>query len=100
MIIGITGRDEEGRIVDGVHAQTRRALERIEAVLAEHGLNRQALVRLRVYMTDIGDWPVVKELIDEFLDEDWPPAVAMAVTALVDPAMKVELEADAAASRK
>jgi 2-iminobutanoate/2-iminopropanoate deaminase len=98
LVIGMVGRDRDGRVVDGVAAQTLRALERIEEVLADHGLDRRALVRLRVFLTDIGDWPEVRDVIEEFLGGTWPPAIAMAVSALVEPAMKVELEADASAS--
>jgi enamine deaminase RidA (YjgF/YER057c/UK114 family) len=94
----MVGRAPDGRVVEGVRAQTLRSLERIEEVLAEYGLDRRALVRLRVFMTDIGDWPVVRETIEEFFDGTWPPAVAIAVTALVEPTMLVELEADASAA--
>jgi enamine deaminase RidA (YjgF/YER057c/UK114 family) len=96
-VVGMVGRDASGVVVEGVTAQTRRALERIEEALAEHGRDRHALVRLRVYLTEIGDWPAVRDEITSFLGEDWPPAAVVQVQALVEPSMKVELEVDAAA---
>jgi enamine deaminase RidA (YjgF/YER057c/UK114 family) len=96
-VVGMVGRDAGGAIVEGVVPQTRRALERIEEALAEHGRDRHSLVRLRVYLTDIADWPAVRDEITLFLGEEWPPAAVVQVQALVDPAMKVELEVDAAA---
>jgi enamine deaminase RidA (YjgF/YER057c/UK114 family) len=97
LVIGMIGQDEGGRIVDGVTAQTSVALKRVEAVLAEHGTDRTGIVRLRAFVTDIREWPAAREVIREFFDGDAPPATAMAVTGLVEPAVKVELEVDAAA---
>jgi len=96
--MGMVGRDRStGEVVAGVVPQTRRSLERVEEALTEHELDRSSLVRLRVYLTNIGDWPAVRDEITAFLGNDWPPALVVAVSALVEPAMKVEIEADAAA---
>ncbi len=97
IVMGMVGRDAQGVVVSGVAAQTRRSLERVEEALAAYGLDRRALVRLRIYLTDIGDWPVVRDEITAFVGNEWPPAVVVAVSALVEPSMKIEIEADAAA---
>jgi enamine deaminase RidA (YjgF/YER057c/UK114 family) len=97
MVVGMVGRDEDGRIVEGVVAQTTRALVRVSEALQEHGCDLADVCRLRVYVTDIADWGAVADEITRHLGPEWPPAVAMQVVALVDPAMKVEIEVDAAA---
>jgi 2-iminobutanoate/2-iminopropanoate deaminase len=95
-VMGMVGWDANGEVVEGVAAQARCSLERIEEALAEHGLNRAALVRLRVYLTDINDWPTVREEMTRFLGDEWPPTVVVAIAALAKPSMKIEIESDAA----
>lgn len=95
--MGMVGRSPAGEVVDGVVAQTRRSLERLEEALAEHGIERASLVRLRVYLTNMSDWPAVRDEITAFLGDEWPPAVVVGVSALVEASMHIEIEADAAA---
>jgi enamine deaminase RidA (YjgF/YER057c/UK114 family) len=99
-VIGMIGRTDEGEIVDGVVPQTRLALSRIENVLAEHGIDRNAIVRLRAFVVDIREWPQAREVIREFFAGDAPPATAMSVTGLVEPAVRVEIEVDAAVAEE
>jgi 2-iminobutanoate/2-iminopropanoate deaminase len=96
-VIGMIGRDHEDRVADGIVAQTRFALERIEALLTEQGVDRKAIVRIRFFLTDIGEWPSARTVIEEFFADDVPPAVALAVVALAQPNMKIEIEAEATA---
>lgn len=95
-VAGMTGRDESGAVVAGAAAQARRALERMEVVLAEHGLDRGALVRLRVFITAADDWPAIRDVVSEFTGGEWPPSTVVVVAALVDPSMRVEIESEAA----
>lgn len=97
LVMGMVGRDADGRVVPGVGPQTRRALERVEEALSGEELDRGAVARLRVYLTDIDDWPVARDEITAFLGEEWPPAVVVQVQALVEPSMKVEIEVEATA---
>jgi enamine deaminase RidA (YjgF/YER057c/UK114 family) len=97
LVMGMVGRDRDGQVVSGVGPQTRRALERVEEALRGEGVDRRAVARLRVYLTDIGDWPVARDEITAFVGEDWPPAVVVQVQALVEPSMKVEIEVEATA---
>jgi enamine deaminase RidA (YjgF/YER057c/UK114 family) len=98
LLAGIVGRDANGQLVAGIVGQTEFALQRIEAVLAEHNLKRDAIGRIRVYLTRLSDWEEVKQILEHFFAGDWPPAVVIVVSALVDPAMKVEIEVDAIAT--
>ena len=95
-LAGVVGRGADGDVVrGGVMAQLRAALERIEQVLAEVGRDRTDLLRLRVYLTDVDDWPQVKEDLLAFFDGTVPPCTVLAVAGLVEPTMLVEIEAEA-----
>jgi enamine deaminase RidA (YjgF/YER057c/UK114 family) len=97
LLIGMIGRDREGHIPEGIAAQTELALKRCEEVLAERSLGRTDIVRVRAFVTDVREWPQAREVIVDFFDGDVPPAMAAAVTGLVVPEVKIELELDASA---
>jgi enamine deaminase RidA (YjgF/YER057c/UK114 family) len=83
-------------VVDGIGAQTRLSLERIERMLGKHGVNRSGIVRIRAFLIDMREWPEAREIIAEFFGGSIPPAIAMSVTGLVEPSVRIELEVDAA----
>jgi enamine deaminase RidA (YjgF/YER057c/UK114 family) len=95
-VIGTVGRDEDGRVVDGVEEQTRVALERIEAMLAEHGVDRTGIVRVRAFVIDMREWAQARDVLRDFFGGTIPPAIAMSVTGLIEPSVRIELEVDAA----
>lgn len=97
-VTGTAPVDETGQ---GVHApgdayrQAARCLELIERALAKLGLNRRHVLRTRIFVTDIRRWAEYGKAHAEFF-EGCPPATTMVeVKALIDPAMLVEIEADA-----
>lgn len=97
-VIGMVGRTPEGPVIEGgIRPQTRRSLERIEEVLAGVGASRTDVVRLRFYLTDMRLWPEARDEILAFFGEPIPPATAVGVTQLVEPAMLIEIDAEAAA---
>jgi enamine deaminase RidA (YjgF/YER057c/UK114 family) len=96
-VIGTVGRTPDGELADGVREQTRVALERIEGFLGEHGVDRTGIVRVRAFVIDMREWPAAREVIADFFGGEIPPAIAMSVTALVEPAVRIELEVDATA---
>ena len=97
-VIGMVGRSPEGPVIEGgIRPQTRRSLERIEGVLEGVGRTRKDIVRLRFYLTDMRLWPEARDEILAFFGEPIPPATAVGVTQLVEPAMLIEIDAEAAA---
>ncbi|MEU1597336.1 Rid family hydrolase [Streptomyces sp. NPDC005708] len=94
-VIGMIGRDQTGTVAAGVADQTLHALKRIEALLETQGVGREAIVRIRFFLVDIADWPTVMPLIEDFFSDDVPPAVALAVSALAEPSMRIEIEVEA-----
>jgi enamine deaminase RidA (YjgF/YER057c/UK114 family) len=62
--------------------------------LAEAGARLSDIVRVRYYVPDIADWPAIVPVLGEVFGTIRPAATAL-VCGLVDPRMKIEIEATA-----
>ena len=78
-----------------IGAQTRAALSIIEAALAEGGFSLRDVVRTRMFVTDIGRSADVLAVHGDLFGEIRPAATIVQVSALVDPSLLVEIEAEA-----
>jgi enamine deaminase RidA (YjgF/YER057c/UK114 family) len=76
-------------------AQTRQALATIEQSLERAGFTLNDVVRTRMYVTDISRWEEIGRVHGEVFRDIRPATTMVQVTALIDPAMLVEIEADA-----
>jgi enamine deaminase RidA (YjgF/YER057c/UK114 family) len=76
-------------------AQTRVALSAIERALTDAGFALGDVVRTRMYVTDISRWKEIGQVHGEFFGDVRPATTMVQVAALIDPAMLVEIEADA-----
>jgi enamine deaminase RidA (YjgF/YER057c/UK114 family) len=99
-VAGQVGVDPAGRVVGtGFVEQTAQALGNIVAVLHEGGATPAHLTRLTWYVTDMAEYLASqKELGREYraiIGEHYPAMSLVAVTALVIPGTKVEIEATA-----
>ena len=88
---------KDGKLVgpNDAAAQTRQILENIAWALGQAGATMADVVRCRIYVTDIAVWPDVGTQLGDIFREIRPANTLVAVSALVDPAMLVEIEADA-----
>jgi enamine deaminase RidA (YjgF/YER057c/UK114 family) len=89
-------------VVDGavVHpgdagAQTRQALATIRESLERAGFTLADVVRTRMFVTDISCWEQIGRAHGEVFGDIRPATSMVQVAALIDPAMLVEIEADA-----
>jgi enamine deaminase RidA (YjgF/YER057c/UK114 family) len=76
-------------------AQTRQALTTIEQSLERAGFTLNDVVRTRMFVTDISRWEEVGRAHGEVFGDIRPATTMVEVAALIDPAMLVEIEADA-----
>jgi enamine deaminase RidA (YjgF/YER057c/UK114 family) len=76
-------------------AQVRLTFENLRTVLEASGASLQDVVRLGVYLTDMGRLPEVMRIKGEFISGDQPASTAIGVAALAAPGLMVEIEATA-----
>lgn len=73
-----TGTLAEG----GVAAQTERALRNLQAVLQAAGRTLDDVVRVGVYLTDMGDFAAMNEVYGGFFSRPYPARTTIGVAAL------------------
>jgi enamine deaminase RidA (YjgF/YER057c/UK114 family) len=81
--------------VGDAYAQAIQALRTIEAALKAGGAALTDVVRTRIYLTDMADSDAVGRAHAEFFRAIKPAATMVAVSALIHPDMRVEIEAEA-----
>ena len=77
------------------YLQAIQALRSIQAALEQAGASLHHVVRTRIYVTDISQWQAVGRAHGEFFGAIRPAATLVQVSALIDPALLVEIEAEA-----
>jgi 2-iminobutanoate/2-iminopropanoate deaminase len=87
-----------GDLAEGVAAQADQALANLEAILTAAGSGLAALVKVTVFLAEIGDWAAVNEVYARRIPEPFPARSAFAVRDLPRGAL-VEIEAVAAVGR-
>lgn len=80
---------------DTPEAQTKAALEKIRAALQQAGVGFADVVRTRMFVTDIARWQEYGKAHGEVFGEIRPATTMVEVSALIDPAILVEIEATA-----
>jgi enamine deaminase RidA (YjgF/YER057c/UK114 family) len=99
-VAGTTATDQHGQLVGqgDAYAQTIQVLRNIEVALRRAGARLTDVVRTRIFVTDIEQWEAIGRAHGEFFRDIRPAATMVEVRQLIDPAMLVEIEADALVS--
>ena len=66
----------------GIEEHTRLALNNLDRVLKEAGVERSSVVQCRVYVSDIDDWDKVNVIYSEFFGEHKPARIVVPVSEL------------------
>ena len=75
-----------------IDAQIRQVFDNLSAVAGAAGGSLFDVVKLTVYLVDIGDFPRVNEIMSEYFEKPYPARVAVGVSALPKAAV-VEMDA-------
>jgi enamine deaminase RidA (YjgF/YER057c/UK114 family) len=96
-VAGTTATGTDGQVIGhgDAYAQTRQALANVAAALAQAGAGVEHVVRTRIYVTDIAQWEAIGRAHGEVFSAIRPACAMVEVVRLIDPAMLVEIEADA-----
>ncbi|MBA4181692.1 MAG: hypothetical protein C0506_13970 [Anaerolinea sp.] len=99
-VAGTTSANPDGSIHGGDdgYAQAKRCFEIIEKALAEAGATMADVVRTRMFVTDISRWEDFGRAHGEYFRAVRPAATMVQVSALIDPAMLIEIEVEAVVS--
>lgn len=95
-VAGTTASDASGTVQHpgDAGAQTLYVLKKIEAALHEAGATLQHVVRTRIYVQNITDWEAVARAHGTVF-ATIRPACTLVRAAAIDPAMLVEIDAEA-----
>ena len=99
VISGQVPVDADGNLVgkDDPEAQVRQVFDNLAAALAAAGATMAQVVKLTYFVTDMALLPTVRQIRDEFINTDRPPASSLVqVAGLVNPDFLIEVEALAA----
>jgi len=93
--IHVAGTGPVGAESEDAAAQTRRTLEIIQQALTDGGATLNDVVRTRMFLTHLEDWETIGRVHGEFFGAIRPAATMVVVAGLLNPAWRIEIEADA-----
>jgi 2-iminobutanoate/2-iminopropanoate deaminase len=93
-VAGMIARGEDGRILDGdEYEQAKLIFAKIRHLVEAAGGAMADVVKVVIFVTDIGQREKVWRARREVFSGDFPVSTLVQVAALAEPAVKVEIEA-------
>jgi len=94
-VSGVAPLDAEGRLVgaDDPVAQTRQIFLNLQRVLKAAGATFADVLKVTVFLTDVGDRTKINPVRQEFFGQARPASTLIGVRELAVPGMRVEIEA-------
>jgi len=96
--VHVSGTGPVGADEADAATQTRHTLEIIRTALEKAGARMEDVVRTRMYLTHVEDWEAVGRAHGEVFGAIRPAATMVVVAKLLNPAWRVEIEANAVIS--
>jgi reactive intermediate/imine deaminase len=82
-VSGMIGLDpQSGQMVEGLEAQAKRVFESLSAIATAAGGSLANVVKLTIYLTDLGSFPRVNELMAARFAQPYPARATVGVSAL------------------
>ena len=96
-VSGSAAVDADGALVGegDAYLQAQQCIKVIEEALGQAGAGLADVMRTRTFVTDIELWPEIARAHQEAFGDVMPATSMVEVSRLIDPAMLVEIEADA-----
>jgi len=66
----------------GIEAEITRVFDNLKAVAAASGGSFADIVKLNIFLTDLGNFPIVNEIMAQYFEQPYPARAAIGVSAL------------------
>ncbi len=69
-------------VAGGIEAEITRVFDNLQAVAEAAGGSLADIVKLNIFLTDLGNFPIVNEIMAKYFSEPYPARAAIGVAAL------------------
>jgi len=92
---GLTSRNKDGEVVGkgDIKLQTETILNNMRIILEEAGATMDDIVKLSVFIRDMGLFDQIHDVRRSFFSEPYPASTMVEVSMLADPDLLIEIEA-------
>jgi reactive intermediate/imine deaminase len=98
-VSGQASIDDDGNIVGAgdFEAQAKQTYKNLDRVLEAGGSDRSKIVKMNVYIKDMGNFPTILSLREQLFTPPYPAETLVEVSSLALPELEIEIEAVALA---